>query len=321
MQTTIDWLLSGPPYVERAARVGLLGERTSAKVRDAHLRMVASPEVRALVKELHGWPVAPLSSHKSAGHAIHKLTFLADLGLTREDPGMDSIARRIMAHVSAEGPFQVVGMVGPAYGGTGKETWGWVLCDAPLLVYALEKFGYGGEPAVGKAREALTRLVRDNGWPCAGCPELGSWRGPGRKSDPCPYANLVMLKALSRAPKTDQAAAQRGTEMILAQWAERRENHAYMFYMGTDFCKPKAPMVWYDIVHVLSVLTEFAWTRSDPRLLDMARYLDAWFDGDGRITPASVWKAWEGWEFAQKKEPSRWVTLLAQTALQRVGAQ
>jgi len=49
--------------------------------------------------------------------------------------------------------------------------------------------------------------------------------------------------------------------------------------------------------------------------------LDAWFDEAGRITPASVWKAWEGWEFAQKKEPSRWVTLLALTALQRVGGR
>lgn len=67
------------------------------------------------------------------------------------------------------------------------------------------------------------------------------------------------------------------------------------------------------------MLTAFEWTRGDPRLLDMARHLDAWFDAEGRLTPASVWKAWEGWEFAQKKEPSRWVTLLAWEALLRVG--
>jgi hypothetical protein len=128
-----------------------------------------------------------------------------------------------------------------------------------------------------------------------------------------------MLKALSAASESDRQAARRGTEAILGQWAERRKNHAYMFFMGTDFCKPKAPLVWYDILHVLSVLTTFAWTRGDPRLLDMARHLDAWFDAEGRLTPASVWKAWEGWEFAQKKEPSRWVTLLAWEALRRVG--
>lgn len=318
MQTTLDWLLSGPAYVEYATRVHLLGDAGSARTRDARRRMVASPEVRERVESLHAWPVSPLTGHKSAGHAIHTLTFLADLGLTREDPGVQEIASRVMGHVSAQGPFQVLGVIGPAYGGTGKETWAWALCDAPLLVYSLERFGYGREPAVGRALEALTRLVRDNGWPCAVSPELGTWRGPGRKADSCPFANLAMLKALSAAPQGDRVAAWRGTEMILSQWAGRQTQHPYMFSMGTDFCKPKAPMVWYDILHVLRVLTEFAWTRADPRLLDMARHLDAWFDGLERITPASVWKAWEGWGFAQKKEPSRWVTLWALVAFQRV---
>jgi hypothetical protein len=320
METTLDWLLSGPAYVEYRTRTGLLGERTSARVKDARRRMADSPDVRSLVKELHGWPVAPLNSHKSAGHAIHKLTFLADLGLTREDPGIEAIARKVMARVSPEGPFRVMGVVSPAYGGTGEETWAWALCDAPLLVYALGKFGYAEDPAVRAAREALARLVRENGWPCAVSPELGKWRGAGPKPYPCPYANLAMLKALSASAGADAEAARRGTEMILSQWAERRTQQPYMFYMGTDFCKPKAPLVWYDILHVIHVLTEFPWTRSDPRLLDMARHLDAWFDDAGRITPASVWKAWEGWEFAQKKEPSRWVTLLAQLVLRRVGS-
>jgi len=318
MPTTIDWLLAGPPFVEVQARLGLLGEEGSPAVREAHRRMIANPQVRAIVQELQAWPVAPLNSHKSAGHPIHKLTFLADLGLTRGDPGIDRIARRVMAHASPEGPFQVVMSIQPAHGGTGKDTWAWALCDAPLLVYALLRFGYQDEPAVQRALDALTRLVRENGWPCAVSRELGGWRGPGRKDDRCPFANLAMLKALSDSSKRDEHAARLGTEAILSQWERRRLDHAYMFYMGTDFCKPKAPLVWYDVLHVLNVLTAFPWTRGDPRLLDMARHLDAWFDDAGRITPASVWKAWEGWEFAQKKEPSRWVTLLALTALQRV---
>jgi hypothetical protein len=320
MSTTVDWLLDGPPFVQMAARERLLGERRSSPaVNRARLALLDDPRVRSLMRELRAWPVAPLNSHKSAGHAIHKLTFLADLGLRRDDPGIEAIARKVMAHASSEGPFQVLGVIGPQDGGAGKETWAWALCDAPLLVYALERFGYGEDPAVRRALSALTHLVRDNGWPCAVSKELGRWRGPGRKEDPCPFATLAMLKALSAAPDGDRQAARRGTEAILSQWADRRQNHAYMFFMGTDFCKPKAPLVWYDILHVLTVLTAFEWTRGDPRLLDMARHLDASFDAQGRLTPASVWKAWEGWEFAQKKEPSRWVTLLAWDALRRAG--
>ena len=320
MQTTVDWLLEGPAFVEVHTRVYLLGEPSgSPAVQQARRRMLADPRVRSLVRDLQAWPVAPLNSHKSAGHPIHQLTFLSDLGLTREDTGIERIARRVMAHTSPEGPFQVVMSIKPAYGGTGKDTWAWALCDAPLLVYALERFGYGEDPAVRQALGMLTRLVRENGWPCAVSAELGRWRGPGRKDDPCPFANLAMLKALAASTRPDGPEARRGTEAILSQWASRAQAHPYMFYMGTDFCKPKAPLVWYDIVHVIEVLTQFAWTRADPRLLDMARHLDAWFDNLGRITPASVWQAWEGWEFAQKKEPSRWLTLLALVALQRVG--
>ncbi len=287
MPTTIDWLLAGPPFVEVQARLGLLGEGGSPAVREAHRRMIASPEVRAIVQELQAWPVAPLNGHKSAGHPIHKLTFLADLGLTRGDPGIDRIARRVMAHASPDGPFQVVMNIQPAYGGTGKDTWAWALCDAPLLVYALLRFGYQDEPAVQRALDALTRLVRENGWPCAVSSELGGWRGPGRKDDRCPFANLAMLKALSDSSNRDEHAARLGTEAILSQWERRRQDHAYMFYMGTDFCKPKAPLVWYDVLHVLNVLTAFPWTRGDPRLLEMARHLDAWFD-DGRTDHASL---------------------------------
>jgi hypothetical protein len=117
MQTTIDWLLLRPAYVEHQARLGLLGERTSARLQDAHCRMIASPGVQSLVKERRGWPVSPLNSHKSAGYAIHKLTSLADLGRMREVPGIEAIARRAMAHDSTYGPFQIMAVIGPTHGG------------------------------------------------------------------------------------------------------------------------------------------------------------------------------------------------------------
>jgi hypothetical protein len=43
-----------------------------------------------------------------------------------------------------------------------------------------------------------------------------------------------------------------------------------MFFMGTDFRKLKAPFVWYDILHVLDVLSSCSWLKGDPRLLNMA---------------------------------------------------
>ena len=90
-----------------------------------------------------------------------------------------------------------------------------------------------------------------------------------------------------------------------------------MFYMGSDFRKLKAPFIWYDILHVLEVLTQFDWLKNDPRLKEMINLLAAKADAQGRFTPESIWKAWSGWDFGQKKEPSRWLTFLILRIMRR----
>jgi hypothetical protein len=84
-----------------------------------------------------------------------------------------------------------------------------------------------------------------------------------------------------------------------------------MFYMGTDFRKLKVPLVWYDLLHVLDVLSRFSWLKRDSRLLDMLGVMKDKADRQGCFTLESVWTAWKDWEFGQKKAPSRWLTLSA----------
>ena len=50
-------------------------------------------------------------------------------------------------------------------------------------------------------------------------------------------------------------------------WQNSREKHPYQFYMGTDFRKVKAPLVWYDILHVADVLCRFKNVRTIPDTL------------------------------------------------------
>ncbi len=80
-----------------------------------------------------------------------------------------------------------------------------------------------------------------------------------------------------------------------------------------------APVVWYDVLHVAEVLTRFPWFRQDARLLEIVSAVAAKADGQGRFAPESVWMAWKGWEFGQKRNPSRWVTFLALRVLRRIG--
>lgn len=319
MNPPIDWLLTGEPWIAYRTRLDLLGQSADdSLVKSARKAMLADDQVQSLLAELSGWPGVVLASHKSASQLFHKLTFVADLGLKADDPGMDQIIARILEHQSSEGPFQLSMNIPTHFGGMGEDQWAWALCDAPLIVYALVKFGLGKTPEVQTAIEHLAGLVRQNGWPCAVSKELGNFRGPGRKEDPCPFANLAMLKALSEIEELrDSPACRSGAETLLSLWQDSLSRHPYIFYMGNDFRKLKVPFVWYDLMHVLDVLSRFPWLKDDPCLKDMLQVMRNKADAQGTFSLESIWTAWKGWEFGQKKAPSRWLTLLACRIIKR----
>ena len=320
MNEVSKWLLEGEPWVEYRTRVDLLGH-SDKEVEVVHARkeMIEHPKIQLLLEELRNWSGTVVSSHKSAGQLFHKLSFIADLGLKRDDPYVNEIIKKIFEHKSEEGPFQLPMKISKSYGGSGDNEWAWALCDAPIIIYSLAKFGLSKDEQIQKAVRYLVGLVRENGWPCAVSKELGKFRGPGRKADPCPYANLVMLKMLSQFDEwKDSKEVHVGAECLLDLWKRSREVHPYMFYMGTDFRKIKAPLVWYDILHVLEVLSEFEWLRNDLRIREMIDIVKSKANDEGKFMPESVWTAWNGWDFAQKKEPSRWLTFLVMSVLKRI---
>jgi hypothetical protein len=320
MNIPIDWLLEGEPWVDYRTRLDLLGEsEISSSVMKARQAMLESSDVKSVLTELMEWPGTVISSHKSAGQLFHKLTFIADLGLKATDPNIERVILRILKHQAEEGPFQLPVNIPTHFGGNNQDTWAWALCDAPLTTYALAKFGLQDDPAVCQSIIYLMNLVRDNGWPCTVSKELGKFRGPGRREDPCPFATLAMLKALSAFDGLREIpAAQTGVETLLHLWQESQIQHPYIFYMGTDFRKLKVPFVWYDLMHVLDVLTNFSSAHTDPRLLEMVDLMKSKADDQGRFTLESIWTIWKGWDFGQKKVPSRWLTVMAWRIINRL---
>jgi len=319
---TIEWLLQGEPWIEYRTRVDLIGEaETDSQVIAARKAMLADPKVKTLLAELANWPGTVLNSHRSASQSFHKLAFIAELGLNVNDPPVKKIVQKVMKHQSKQGPFQLPTNVPVHFGGSGKDKWAWALCDAPVILSSLIRLGIGDDPRVKTGVEYLNTLLRENGWPCAVSPELGKFRGPGRKDDPCPYATLVMLKVLAHVPELRESKpAKIGVETVLSLWDESKEKHPYMFFMGTDFRKLKAPLFWYDILHVLDVLSYFGWTCKDKRFRQMLNIVEAKANSDGQCIPESVWTAWKDWDFSQKKVPSQGLTFFVQRILKRVSA-
>jgi hypothetical protein len=323
MENHILWLLKGPPWVQYRTRLDLLFEQEdSQQVRSTRVAMLSHPQVQTLLAETASWPGPVIKCHSDASMILHKLTFLADLGLQVTDPLLKPIVERILNQRSPEGMFQVVTNISTNYGGSGNDQWLWMLCDTPTIIYCLARMGLQADIRVQTAAQYLAGLLRDNGWPCVVAPEAGRFRGPGRKNDPCPYATLVSLKALAMFPEwSDSQVCRTGAESLLQLWQRRKETKPYLFGMGSDFAKLKAPLIWYDILHVVDVLTQFEWLHGDSRLLEMVEIVRGKADAEGLFTPESVWMAWKDWDFGQKRLPSSWLTFLAQRVIQRMRMQ
>lgn len=313
-----EWLLTeGQPWVRYRAMLDLLDKpEEESEVKGARQEMLEHAQVQGLIEELREWPGYPLKRHNDAKHLLHKLAVLADFGLRASDPAMPWIVKEVMAHQSPEGAFQVTVQIDARYGGSGEIQWTWMLCDAPTTLYALLAFGLGENEAVRKAVHHLTGLIRDNGWPCA---SQTGFRGPGRKDDPCPLANLLALKALAQVPETrDSEAAHLGAEMLLGHWEDQKKRKIYLFGIGTDFRKLKYPFIWYDILHVTDVLSRLPFVHADPRFQEMVETITAQANGEDRCTAGSMYRAWKGWSFADKKNPSPWLTFLVLRVIKRI---
>lgn len=322
MNEIINWLLQSEPWIEYCTRLDLLNQSKNDKeVIHANDKMISHPQIRLLLSELTQWSEEVVTNHKNAGLLLHKLAFIAEVGLTIEKPEIREIVDKIMKHKTREGVVQVQLNIPEHFGGTGQNSWAWSLCDAPLVLYSLIRLGLGGDSTVNQGLNFLRDLIRENGWPCSVSPELGKFRGPGRKDDPCPYATLLMLKVLFQINDFKEShEAHIGAECLLNLWARSKETHPYMFYMGTDFRKLKAPLIWYDIVHVADTLTQFEWLKNDTRLKEMIDIIKSKANEDDSFTPESEWKAWKGWDFGQKKKPSQWLTFLILRIIKRFEA-
>ena len=109
--------------------------------------------------------------------------------------------------------------------------------------------------------------------------------------------------------------------MLLSHWEKQGEKKYYLFGIGTDYKKLKYPLIWYDLLHVTDVLSRFPSALGDPRFRQMTQLIVDQADDQGRYTASSMYMAWKGWSFADKKQPSPWLSFLVKRIENRAGFQ
>ena len=315
----IDFILdSGDTWLQYATKINILNE-SKASLTELRLQVLDDSKIKGYLSDIADYHSILVRNHKDPDLPIHKLLFLLDIGLDTDVPEIKTAIDKIMENKDSNGVYKSLTNIPKHFGGSGKDSFGWCLCDAPLLLYALQKAQIDYEMHIKQGVEYLISFHNDFGFPCTVSPEFGKFRGPGRKDDPCPYASLVMLKLLSVIPEYRESDIATNTAMtLLSLWESSLDRHPYMFYMGTDFRKLKAPAMWYDIVSVTDVLSHFETVKSDARFIEMVTIIKNKQDSDGLYTPESVFQKFKGWDFGQKKTPSPYMTFLCYRIHKRV---
>jgi hypothetical protein len=314
MNNVLSWLKnSEDPWV----RLGYLTEFENINSNDPKAislkkEILCDPRIKSIINELNDWPGYALMNHKDSRHPLHKLVFLADIGLDNQFPEIEIISEKVMKRQCKEGPFCIDLLVPKHFGGTGQVSPGWALCDAPLIHFSLAKFGYKDDLRIINGLQHFYNLSTNDAWGCHASPNFPNFRGPGKKDDPCPYANLLLLKLFSlyedKHRDKEILAAMR---VLFSLWEDRGKSKPYLFGIGTDFNKLKAPLIWYNVLHFLDVLTSFPYLQKNKTLHTIVDEFIKNKKGEhGKFKPESIYKSWSDFCFGQKREPSPWLTFL-----------
>ncbi len=282
-------------------------------------KTLADPRFGRILADLADWPAREIKNHKDVDHPLHKLSFLAELGFTVKHPKIKPIVEKVVRHQSEEGPFQLSINIPAGYGGPGKPVLSWIMSDAPVLLYALIKLNDGKiTPPIRKGVDFVAGLVSENGWHCVASPELGKFRGPGAKNDPCPYATMFSLKMLGLTGKNEyQAAKKTGLETLVRLWKERTRSRPYLFAMGTDFMKLKLPLVWYDALNMLDTLSLYPEVYKEKFFKELLAAVNKKRTKEGFV-PESVYLKSGDWDFGQKKRPSEFMNAVIERIEARI---
>jgi hypothetical protein len=294
----LDWLLEGSAWLKYAVELQLLDQKpeTDTVIKDNSIQKIIS----RLKGNNVGIPAIKLGRvhYTETGKAYWDLFFLADIGLTVKDAGLEAEAEEIFRFQSQDGTFTMPPNVQDNY-----------FCMSAILIASLAKMGYRDDPRVIKyIRAAMSTRMPGGGWDC-----YGDSYGVG---DSCPMDNMNILMLLGQyLDYRDNPKLNGAIDNLLTHWQER--THLYGFGIGKRFRSLQYPAVKYGILRVLDVLSLFPYAVKSPAFQSMLDCVHAKVV-NGRYFAESVDMVYTDFDFSQTKEPSRWITFLVNRIDKRV---
>lgn len=301
------WLIDGPSWQRFATEAQLLGRHGDA------LEAAGDPAITSMVARLKdpkvGLPALKEGkvAYTSTGNAFWDLFFLADVGLSISDLGLESEAEQVLALQQADGSLVLQGGAGPRQH-----------CIPAIMLYSLASMGLKDDRRITSFVDLMLDQQRlDGGWHCA----LNRAKGKRlQDTESCPMENLNILMLLGRYERFRQDPRLNGAlDLLLDHWARRSEPwRPYGFGIGHQFVKLRYPEVKYGILRVLDVLSLYPHATARPEFRDLLAHVTSRSEG-GRYYAESVSRSYSDFDFGQTKAPSRWITFIVNRIQQRSG--
>jgi hypothetical protein len=300
-KTVLDWLLAGPAWLRYAVELQLLDAKLDVAP------VLQDNSIQKLITRLKG-SAAGIPAIKSGrvhytgtGKAYWDLFFLADIGLSIVDLGLEREAEEIFRFQSPDGSFTIPPNVRDNY-----------FCMSAILISSLAKMGYHDDPRILKyIRLIIDSRCNNGGWHCYGdepaAPDIES----------CPMDNLNILMLLGQYEPYRRSPAIKGAiDSLVEHWRVRANLHG--FGVGRRFMSLQYPAVKYGILRVLDCLSLFPYAVASPDFQTMLDYVHN-KAADGRYYAEAIDSVYAGFDFAQSTVPSLWITFLVNRIDKRVG--
>jgi hypothetical protein len=309
----VKWLLDGEPWIVYRTLIDLLGEdEKDGAVVEALMEIPEHRLIRKILEGLNenGYWGKPKDIHTwwpRKNTTFWLLPVLADFGFKVQDRRIAGVCEYVLGTQLQSGGF---GWDPPNKPGD---------CHSAIIIESLAKLGLIEDPRLQKAYGWLIRRQRLDGgfW----CKDTGQIGGPREKEPSCAMATMFVLGALAQNPELQNSnVARKGADFLFGCW-ENRGKIRYAGHdsqVGTDWERLKYPFTDYKILKFLDVLSQFACTKQRLEESEMLNALLSKRDNQGKFTPESIVKVWSDFDFGQKENPSKWITLLALRIAKRI---
>jgi len=295
----LDWLLAGPVWLRYAVERQLLSKQPDVAP------VLQDGSIQSLLSRLKGSDAGIPAiktgrvHYTETGKAYWDLYFLADVGLSVKDMGLENEAEQIFRYQSADGSFTMPPKVQDNY-----------FCMSAILVSSLAKMGYRDDPRVERyIRLALNSRSHDGGWYC-------HYFGYDPNVVSCPMDNMNILMLLGQYDKFRENPQLNGAiDLLLEHW--RTREHWHGFGVGRRFMSLQYPAVKYGILRVLDVLSMYPYAVESASFQSMLALVHR-KGQQGRYFAEMTDMVYTDFDFAQTSEPSRWLTFLVNRIDKRV---